>query len=97
MGYMNSKATAIEDMLCDGYTYAEIAEALDMSVPQVKAYITMLEDCDRDPYEQEEYYTNEDYYYDHMERDHDEPYEPDDCMDEDYICDNDYFDDADYY
>jgi hypothetical protein len=71
MGFFSAKAVEVEEMLFDGATVAQISAALDISMEQVHAYIRELEEGDRDPY------------YDELERDHDEGYEPD-YDDEDY-------------
>lgn len=48
MGYFANLGIEIEEALFEGATVEQIAQQFNLSVPAVKAYITQLEEADRD-------------------------------------------------
>ena len=48
MGYFSALAIDIEQALFEGATVEQIAQQFNLSVPAVKAYISQLEEADRD-------------------------------------------------
>lgn len=46
MSKMSELAIEVEDMLFDGYSYPEIAQALNLSVEQVEAFVAEMETAD---------------------------------------------------
>ena len=63
MGYFSNLGATISDMLWNGYTYDEIADALNLTREQVREYATMIGDADDDnyPYEPEDAHLDSDY------------------------------------
>lgn len=51
MGFFKDIAVDIEQELFEGTAVPQIAAKLNLSVPQVEAYIRELEQADRDPVE----------------------------------------------
>ena len=77
MGQMSALALDIEDMHRDGMTAAQIAQELDIPRSTVEEFIEAILTQDWDDHV--------DFAHDALERDHDEPYEPE----EEYFPDPD--------
>ena len=60
MSKMSELAIDVEDMLFEGYTHAEIAERLNLSVAQVEAYVAEMEAMDVEFDEPDDAYSDAD-------------------------------------
>lgn len=49
MGYFSNLGIEIEEALFEGATVEQIAQRFDLSVEDVKGYVEMLAEADRDP------------------------------------------------